>query len=261
MYTNEIKHFADGVALLEVRNNKFKKVMPRDKNESVDVEHCPLCWAIIDTRPDSMAILVQQKRDVFGNADDVVGLIVDCCSRELKISEFDWKMVYEKRQCKGSIWDIVKYRTDGGQDRVKCLCVKIDGKRANEENEVDKALQLVLEKLAAPEGELKLMSDDPARKILDETKDDVRNTVDMLIENNYRMRIGFEKSGSVEYGRDTEAVYGIADEYCEEFVNGTALLGGRYNLKDWLDTLMPEDEAHTYIQSEKKKRNGRRARK
>ena len=261
MYTNEIKHFADGVALLEVRNNKFKKVMPRDKNESVDVEHCPLCWAIIDTRPDSMAILVQQKRDVFGNADDVIGLIVDCCSRELKISELDWRMVYEKRLCKGSIWDIVKSRTDGGQDRVKCLCVKIDGKRANEENEVDKALQLVLEKLAAPEGELKLMSDDPARKILDETKDDVRNTVDMLIENNYRMRIGFEKSGSVEYGCDTEAVYGIADEYCEEFVNGTALLGGRYNLKDWLDTLMPEDEAHTYIQSEKKKRNGRRARK
>ena len=248
MYTNEIKHFAGGVALLEVRNNKFKKVMPRDKNESVDVEHCPLCWAIIDTRPDSMAILVQQKRDVFGNADDVAELIVDCCSRELKISELDWKMVYEKRLCKGSIWDIVKSRTDGGQDRVKCLCVKIDGKRANEENEVDKALQLVLEKLAAPEGELKLMSDDPARKILDETKDDVRNTVDMLIENNYRMRIGFEKSGSVEYGRDTEAVYGIADEYCDEFVNGTALLGGRYNLKDWLDTLMPEDEAHTYIQ-------------
>lgn len=261
MYTNEIKRFADGVALLEVRNNKYKKVMPRDKNESVDVEHCPLCWAVIDTRPDSMAILVQQKRDVFGNADDVVGLIVDYCSRELKISELDWRMVYEKRLCKGSIWDIVKLRTDGGQDRVKCLCVKIDGKKANEENEVDKALQLVLEKLAAPEGELKLVSDDPARKILDETKDDVRNTVDMLIENKYRMRIGFEKSGSVEYGRDTEAVYGIADEYCEEFVNGTALLGGRYNLKDWLDMLMPEDEAHTYIQSEKKKRNGRRARK
>lgn len=97
MYTNEIKLFADGVALLEVRNNKFKEVMPRDKNESVDVEHCLLCWAIIDTRPDSMVILVQQKRDVFGNADEVVGLIVDCCSRELKISELDWRMVYEKR--------------------------------------------------------------------------------------------------------------------------------------------------------------------
>ena len=103
MYTNEIKNFADGIALLEVRNNKFKKVMPRDKNESVDVEHCPLCWAIIDTRPDSMAILVQQKKDVFGNADEVAGLIVDCCSRELKISELDWRMVYEKRLCKGSI--------------------------------------------------------------------------------------------------------------------------------------------------------------
>lgn len=51
LYTNEIKRFDGGVALLEVRNNKFKKVMPRDKNESVDVEHCPVCRAIVDTRP------------------------------------------------------------------------------------------------------------------------------------------------------------------------------------------------------------------
>ncbi len=261
LYTNEIKRFDGGVALLEVRNNKVKKVMPRDKNESVDVEHCPFCRVIIDTRPGSMAILVQQKRDTFGNADEVVGLIVDCCSRELKVAELDWRMASEKRLCKGSIWDIVKSRTDGGQDRVKCLCVKIDGKRANEANEVDKALQLVLERLAAPEGELRLMSDDPARKILDDTREDVRNTVDMLIENQYRMRIGFEKSGSVEYGRDAEAVYGIADEYCDEFEKGPVLIGGGYNLRDWLDTLIPEDESHTYIKSEKRKRNGRRARK
>ncbi len=260
LYTNEIKRFDGGVALLEVRNNKFKKVMPRDKNESVDVEHCPVCRAIVDTRPGSMAILVQQKREAFGNADEVVGLIVDYCARELKVAELDWKMVFEKRLCKGSIWDIVKSRTDGGQDRVKCLCVKIDGRRANEENEVDKALQLVLERLAAPEGELRLMSDDPERRILDDTKEDVRNTVDMLIENKYRMRIGFERSGSVEYGRDAEAVYGIADEYCDEFEKGTVLIGGKYNLKDWLDMLIPEDESHTYIKSEKRKRNGRRAR-
>ena len=38
-------------------------------------------------------------------------------------------------------------------------------------------------------------------------------------------------------------MYGIADEYCEEFVNGTALLSGWYNLKDWLDTLMQVGEA------------------
>ena len=76
-------------------------------------------------------------------------------------------------------------RTANDQDRVKSLFLRLESKRPNENNEVDTALQTILRKLAVPEGELKLTSDDNARKILDETKEDVRRTVDMLIENNY----------------------------------------------------------------------------
>lgn len=262
-FINEIYQYDNGIVFMDVRNNKVKKVMPKDQTETQDVGHFPICWVIIDTRPDSMAILVQQKSDAFKNSDEVIGLISDYCTRELGLVNLNYKFVSEKRLCVGSIWDIVKIRTANDQDRVKSLSIKIDGKKPNENNSVDAALQMILEKLSAPEGELKLTSDDNAKKILDETKEDVRNTVDLLIDNNYRLKIGFDKSGTVEYGKQAEAVYGIADNVCEEFKTGTRSIirddgTSGYNLELWLDTMMPEDSTHTYIQRENKKRNGRR---
>ena len=260
-YANDIRRYESGIALLDVRNNKHKNVMPIDKMQAEQIGHYPYCLVIIDTRPDCRAILVQQKADAFKSPDAVMGLIADYCTRELGLAMLGWKFVTEKRLCLGSIWDIVKTRTTQGQDRVRSLSIVLTGKKPNENNEVDKALQMVLEKLAAPEGELKLTSDDAAKKILDDTKEDVRNTVDMLIENEYRMKIGFDKSGSVEYGKQAAAVYGIADTLLQEFENGvTAIMddgSAGYRVEIWLNTLMPEDDAHTYIEAEKKKRNGR----
>lgn len=259
-YYNEIMRVADRIALLQVRNNKHKKVMPKDSTETVDVDHFPFCWVIVDTRLGSTAILVQLKKDTFRNADDVADLIRSYVTRTLGLAQLGWEMTLEKRNCVGTIWDIVRSRTAAGRDRVKMLSIIIEKKRANEANEVDKALQMVLEKLAAPEGEMRLTSDDDAKKLLDETKEDVRNTVDMLIDNQYRMRIGFEKSGSVEYGRAAEAVYGVDDRVCQNFEEGADELVPDYTLKYWLDALMPEDESHNYVQTERKK-DGRRKKK
>ena len=259
-YYNEIMRVADRIALLQVRNNKHKKVMPKDSTETVDVDHFPFCWVIVDTRPGSKAILVQMKKDTFKNADDVADLIRSYVTRTLGLAQLGWEMTLEKRNCVGTIWDIVRSRTAAGRDRVKMLSIIIEKKRANEANAVDKALQMVLEKLAAPEGEMRLTSDDDAKKLLDETKEDVRNTVDMLIDNQYRMRIGFEKSGSVEYGRAAEAVYGVDDKVCQNFEAGADELVPDYTLKYWLDALMPEDESHNYVQTERKK-DGRRKKK
>ena len=79
------------------------------------------------------------------------------------------------------------------------------------------------------------------------------------------MKISFDKSGSVEYGKEAAAVYGIADSVCEEFENGTMVMmddgSSGFNMKIWLDTLMPEDGAHTYVEPELKKKNGRRKKK
>ena len=260
-YANDIRRHDNGIVLLDVRNNKHKNVMPIDKMQAEQIGHYPYCLVLIDTRPDCRAILVQQKADAFKSPDAVIGLIADYCTRELGLAMLGWKFVTEKRLCRGSIWDIVKTRTSNGHDRVRSLSIVLAGKKPNENNEVDKALQMILDKLAAPEGELKLTSDDAAKKILDDTKEDVRNTVDMLIENKYSMKIGFDKSGSVEYGKEAAAVYGVSDSVCEEFENGTMVMmddgSTGFNIKIWLDTIIPEDGAHIYAEPELKKRNGR----
>ena len=261
-YVNRMLQCAENVVLLDVRNNKSKTVMPIDKDEQEKVPHHPYTLVVIDVRAGSQAILVQQKKDAFQNPDAVVGLIIDAFTRELGLIDLGWRVDIQKRFCKGSIWDIVKLRTVSGGDRVKSLSLKISEKRPNEDNAVDKALQTVLSELAVSEGELKLMSDDNAKKILDETKEDVRNTVNMLIENNYSMKVGFEKSGYVEYGKKAPAIYGVADKVCDEFRNGTRKFGyngkSGFDLLNWLDALVPEDETHEYVISDKKK-YGRRA--
>lgn len=262
-YENEILNFYEGVCMLRVRNNKSKKFMPKDSEEAQKVGHYPYALVIIDTRPGSQAILVQQKKDAFENTDIVADLIVDYCTRELGLGMLGWEMNKERRTCKGTIWEVVKLRTFNDQDRVKSLCLKFESKRANEQNAVDIALQTILQNLAAPEGELKLTSDDDAKKLLDETKEDVRRTVDLLIENNYSMRIGFERSGTVEYGKKAPAIYGVADSVCEQFQQGAGKLfsGNGYDIFGWLDMLMPEDQSHEYVVVEKKKRNGRKVKK
>lgn len=50
-YVNEVKRSVDGVVMLQVRNNKHKKIMPIDKVEALDVPHYPYTLVIVDTRP------------------------------------------------------------------------------------------------------------------------------------------------------------------------------------------------------------------
>ena len=261
-YENDLINSFGGVTMLQVRNNKHKKVIPIDKLEALDVPHYPYTLVIVDARPGCQAILVQQKKEAFQNPDAVVSLIVDYFHREFDLPSLGWDMRVQKRFCKGSIWDIVKLRTGSGQDRVKTLVVKIDGKRANPKNEVDRLMQLILKNFSANEGELKLMSDDDAKRLLDHNQENVRNTVNLLIESDYRMRIGFERSGSVEYGHDAESIYGIDDQYCVEFENGEMHFDedGKpmMHVIRWLDTLMPEDDSHVYMLSEKRRKHGRK---
>jgi hypothetical protein len=260
-YENDIFHCLDDVVMLQVRNNKHKKVIPIDKLEALDVPHYPYTFVIVDMRPGSQAILVQQKKAAFNNPDAVARLVLDYCTRELQLAKFGVRMTLEKRLCMGSIWDVVTMRTERGQDRVKSFTLKIDKKRPNENNNVDKALQMVLEMMCAAEGELKLSTKGDAKALLDETREDVRNVVDMLIQNKYHMMVRFERSGSVEYGRETAAIYGIDDEFCLEFMNKEPHIdeGNGYHLFEWLNMLMPEGAGYSYKQSERRKRNGKKA--
>ena len=84
IFINEIIKIINGIVLLQVRNNKHKKIIPKDRTEALEVEHYPFCWVIIDPRPDSQAILVQYKKEVFKNADKVTGMLVDYFSRTFR---------------------------------------------------------------------------------------------------------------------------------------------------------------------------------
>ena len=112
--------------MLQVRNNKHKKVIPIDRLEELDVPHYPYTLVIVDARPGCQAILVQQKKSAFNNPDAVARLVAEYYTRELELSKFGLKVGLQQRLCKGSIWDVVTIRTVRGQDKVKSFTLKLD---------------------------------------------------------------------------------------------------------------------------------------
>lgn len=256
LYENQILFSADGISLLELRNNKTKAIMPKNGHEEEKVGHHPICLVILDTRPDSMYILVQ-KSNAFQNERTVVDLITDYCNRTLGLRQLGWTINTELRICKGEIWDVVRSRLSGGRNRVKSLVIKFEEQRSNPENEVDRVLQLMLGQLGFSKGELKYKSTDPAKKLLDETNANTKQIIDLLIENKYRMNVGFEKGGTLEYGKNAQAVYGIEDRVIKDF-GKTKIFNEDGNLVfelvEWLDTILPDDSAHEYIPTHEKRR-------
>ena len=62
--------------MLQVRNNKHKKVILIDQLEALDVPHYPYTFVIVDMRPGNKAILVQQKSSAFKNPDEGVTISI-----------------------------------------------------------------------------------------------------------------------------------------------------------------------------------------
>ena len=73
--------------MLQVRNNKHKRVIPIGRLEELDVPHYPYTLVIVDVRPGCQVILVQQKKSAFNNPDAVARLVAEYCSRELQSAE------------------------------------------------------------------------------------------------------------------------------------------------------------------------------
>lgn len=260
LYGNNVAKASDGVFLIEIRNNKTKTVMPKDKYEEEKVGHYPLCHVIIDTRPDSEAILVQQNAAFSKHTEQVAGIIAGYISRTLSLSDLGWEVTTELRVCKGTIWDIVRTRLCDTGNRVTTLSLKFSQRKPDGKCGVDRALQFVISQLSASDGELTLAGHDTTRKLLDEKNKDLRATIDLLLNNDYRMKVGFLRGGSLEYGKDYPAVYGIDDGIIKDFgrqmeFNDKGIPG--FGLTFWLDQIMPDDTAHEYVG---KQRKGRRRR-
>lgn len=56
-YGNTIVNFYNGVFMLFVHNNKTKRIVPKEIEEEIKVDHHPYTCEIVDTRPESQAIL------------------------------------------------------------------------------------------------------------------------------------------------------------------------------------------------------------
>lgn len=256
IYVNEILRSWNGVTLIKIRNNRTKKIMPIDSNDEQKIGHYPFCWVIVDTRPSSCSILVQQNA-AFPNPDTVAEIVIRYFIEHLSLSVLGWTITYKKRKCKGVIWDIVRYRTMGSKDRVSELSFKFTAKRQpTGDNRIDTYCKDALHFFSSEEGELKLYSKDSSTVMLDETNEDLKRTVNLLIDNQYKIKVGFEKSGSYEYGKDAFAIYGIDDTVCDAFMdNSTELFGNSSEgLIEWLDKIIPEDDSVEYAEPTRKGR-------
>lgn len=221
-HSNTIYAHSNGVFLLQVHIEKDKMITPEDSTEKTPVKDYPWCWVIFDTRPDSQLILVQKKSEGFGKNTDYVAdyLFGDYCERELDLRMNGTEFHLEKRICDGLLWSVIKHRTKGGHDSLKALCIKMADKGTNipnQGNEVDKALQFVMQAMRMPEGEVKLFSSDETNQLLKGRKPDFIGIAEQLLRNNYSIRAEFAKSGSFECGKNTETIYGVEDCFVEKF--------------------------------------------
>lgn len=262
IYDNEILRYWNGIVMIRIRNNRTKIIIPKNSKDEQKIGHYPFCWVIIDTRPESQAILVQQNA-AFPNPDKVVDILQNYFIGHLSLSRLGWTMNLMKRKCKGVIWDIVRTRTNGNKDRVSELSFKFTSKRQpTGDNRIDNYCKDALHFFSSEEGELKLYSKDSTSKMLDETNEDLKRTVNLLIDNQYKIKVGFERSGSYEYGKDAFAIYGIDDIYCNAFENNSTELFGNSSegLAAWLDKIIPEDDSTEYTEPGKSNRRRRNAR-
>ena len=261
IYTNDILKHHKGITLLQVKNNRTKTVIPIDSNDAKKVGHYPYCYVIIDTRAESTSILVQQN-SAFTNPDIVAEALINYFKAQLQLSFIGWTITYKKRKCKGVIWDIVRTRTKGNKDRVSELSFKFSSKRQpTGDNKIDAYCKDALHFFSSEEGELKLYSSDSSSRMLDETNEDLKRTVNLLIDNQYKIKVGFEKSGSYEYGKDAFAIYGVEDNVCKAFEEDKPELFGcsAEGLIEWLDKIMPEDDSIEYTEPSTRRRRSHAA--
>lgn len=253
-HSNTIHAHSNGVLVLQIHTEKNKMITPEDSTDKTPVKDYPWCWVVIDTRPNSHLILVQKKSEGFGKNTDYVAdyLVGDYCERELDLLMNGTKFHLEKRLCDGMLWNVIKQRTRGGKDTLKALCIKMADKGKdvpNNGNDVDKALQYVMQTMRMPEGEMKLFSSEETKQLLKGRKPDFIGIAEQLLNNNYTIRADFDKSGSFECGKNTETIYGVEDIFVDNF----CISPGPENedpdplaLIHWIDNIILKDDSYHY---------------
>ena len=254
-YANVPSTCAKGVFLFIVHSKRSTSITPEDAIEKVSIPTYPVCWVVIDTRPNSQLILIQKKTDAFGKNTDFVAdiLLGECVNRGLDLTMNGTSLHLEKRICDGNLWDVVKQRVSNNNDKLNALHIKCKNRVVDEEpeksDEIDRAFQLILRQMNSDEGELKVLTSTDKESIMKEIKPDVIGIAETLLKYNYSIRADFEKSGSFACGKNTEAIYGAKDEIVKKFgvVPQPNTDGPNpFELIEWLDNIILTDKSYYY---------------
>lgn len=264
LYENHIEAIQDGVILMVIKNHKVVKITPKNKTVKEDIDDYPWCYVIIDTRPQSLHILVEKKKEAFNSTNTVVDIISNYCRISMELPLIGWEYGYKRRVIEGYIWDIVDSRLRYKKDRVKNLGFHFFKKENNDDDQVDVALQTVLSALATAEGDITVYNEDSSGKNFDHRNETMRRTIEMMIKNEFTIKVGFDRTGTIEYTKEKTAIpeYVIDSKILTDFINEPSIGSdgvSAFGLIQFLDGLLEESNLITY-QSTKKKKNGRKTR-
>ncbi|MCF0212574.1 MAG: hypothetical protein HUK17_06755, partial [Bacteroidales bacterium] len=217
IYPNTVVCAHSGVVLLQVRCEKCKYYIPANSNNPESIGHYPYCWVIIDIRPQSRLMLIQHNTDAFRNPDIVAQLLERWCLRALDLTTLGWTFNTKIYQSQQTIWQVVRIRTSNGQDHLRSINFRFASQCDNTNNnnvdkskvDVDRALQVMLQTLAAADGEIKIRTNPETQERFNKQEEDIVGLIEYLIQRNYRVRMNFEHSGTYEQGKQNIAIYGI----------------------------------------------------
>lgn len=265
LYENNIEAIQDGVVLMVIRNHKMLKFTPKDDTEKSKIDDYPWCYAIIDTRPQSQHILIEKKKEAFNSPEMVGDIISKYCTTSLQLPQIGWEYQYSRRVIEGYIWDIVDSRLKYKKDRVKSLGFHFFKREDDDNDQVDVALQTLLSAFATAEGDISVYNEDSSGKSFDHKNETMRRTIEMMIRNEYTIKVGFDKTGTIEYTKKKVACpeYVIEPKVLAEFKNEPNLAPegeSAYDLTQFLDDILGESTTISYQPIKKIKKNGRKKR-
>ena len=258
-YYNRVVRCYQDVTLWRVHKHKILSVISYDSAIEQSIDSYPYCWVIVVPRAN--AVLVERKTEAFSSTSQVANLIKDWVIRELCPIESRWTFTMEQRHCLGNIWDVVRDRTIQRRDRLVSIKVMFNEPRPNPQCEVDELVQRFLSVFASVKGELMLQANDTTRQLFMEENENLVQFVNLLVTNQYQLRMRFKRTGTIDYGKNAVATYGIPAEQIDSFGAQSAFNpddgSTTCDLVTTLQSILPDNADYIYTPLKPRKhRNG-----
>ena len=250
MVHNTIETHCGAVTLLRLRNQKAVGIVPLSGTEEQTLDSYPCCWAIIDSRPASLGVLIEKQEAVFDDTAQVADILAAWVNHHILPSDSLHMCVLQQCLYKGDIWDLVSQRVHSHRDRLTAIHILMGKRQPNPNCEVDQLMQMLVSRFAALNGEIQLPASQGTANLFNTKNKDLANLVAQLVAHDYTLRMTFAHTGQVEYGQHVGATYIIPDEqltaFGKELIDDHASGRTTYELIITLDSIAAENNDKTY---------------